>query len=114
MSSPDNQGQIHAATSLQSQLPQMQLHMHGQVRPQPLPVHMSQGPNMARIQRPQIMRGGQMPMEQPPGSFVGGQPRVSMLFMLFRFIYYLKFMSYHFPKVYKRQIVVHRKNCRLI
>ncbi|KAL5109309.1 hypothetical protein TcWFU_008187 [Taenia crassiceps] len=77
----DGQPQMHMGAPSQVQLPQMQPPMQPQMRPQPvirhaMSVHMSQAPNIVRMQRPQIVKTGQMPVDQPVTSFVGGQARV--------------------------------------
>lgn len=77
----DGQPQMHMGAPSQVQLPQMQPPMQPQMRPQPIirhamSVHMPQAPNIVRMQRPQIVKTGQMAVDQPVTPFVGGQARV--------------------------------------
>ena len=83
MSGPgsDGQQQMQMGTSSQIQHAQMQPPMQPQMRPQsiirhPLPLHMPSGSNIVRMQRPQIIRSGQMTADQTIASFIGNQARV--------------------------------------
>ncbi|VDM34393.1 unnamed protein product [Hydatigera taeniaeformis] len=81
-SGPDGQPQMHMGAPSQVQLPQMQPPMQPQMRPQPvirhaMSVHMPQAPGIVRMQRPQIVKTGQMAVDQPVAPFVGGQARMS-------------------------------------
>ncbi|KAM7536165.1 hypothetical protein Aperf_G00000097654 [Anoplocephala perfoliata] len=77
----DGQQQIHMGTPSQMQHQQMQPPMHAQMRPQSvirqaMPMHMQQGQNIVRMQRPQIVKPGQMVVDQSTASFVPGQARM--------------------------------------
>ncbi|KAL5966433.1 hypothetical protein TSMEX_005808 [Taenia solium] len=77
----DGQQQMHMGAPSQVQLPQMQPPMQPQMRPQPvirhaMSVHMPQAPNIVRMQRPQIVKTGQMAVDQPVTPFVGAQARM--------------------------------------
>ncbi|VDL17932.1 unnamed protein product [Hymenolepis diminuta] len=81
------QQQIHLGAPQQMQHPQMQPQMHTQMRPQAVirqttPVHMQQGQNIVRMQRPQVVNSGQkdnvVSAASPVFGLANGGPRVIM------------------------------------
>lgn len=77
----DGQQQMHMGAPSQMQHQQMQPPMHAQMRPQSVirqavPVHVQQGQNIVRMQRPQVVKPGQIGVDQSTASFVPGQARV--------------------------------------
>lgn len=82
------QQQMHLGAPQQMQHPQMQPQMHPQMRPQAvirqtMPVHMQQGQNIVRMQRPQVVNSGQkdnvVSAASPVFGLANGGPRVIVI-----------------------------------